>query len=328
MKTFSIFATAYLLLCFINLSCKKDSAIYSKGKEVLGLSKSALSTKQDVQGINILSFNILAPCWADPSYYPASSAPFLERVSRRQTIIDLLNSYENKVDVIALQEVAQIEFNYIAQALQSTFVGFQANHASTYWSNWVTATTPWELNGNAIFIKKERFDDISFEDYTASASGNHAALFTGKLKNEGDKQVRIASIHLDSDHAYNRKRELQAVLAKWLPLKNAMDIIAGDFNTETDATNIHTDIRKAGYYDVLEVLGKARQTHPWDTKYYGSDNWGIIDHIISRNSIPIEGAVIDFQLFDSYPKDEEMRINKNLQLSGSDHFPIFGSVGQ
>lgn len=276
--------------------------------------------------IRVMSFNILAPCWASSVYYPESTAPLLNRLIRRQTIIDLLKNNQSTVDVFALQEVSQIEFNYIKEALSLTHIGFQANHSPAYWLNWITSDIPWELNGNAIFVKRDRFSTVSFEDFPASGSGNHAALFTGTIKNADGRTVRIASVHLDSDHAYNRKNEMSAVLTKWLPLNNSTDIIAGDFNTETDATNIQSDLKKAGYFDLLEILGKAEQTHPWTSKYYGADNWGIIDHIVSRGSTPVDGSVMNFNLFNLYPNDEEMRINRNLQLSGSDHFPITGTM--
>lgn len=320
-------ATIICSMTLLLFSCTRNSfdqvppvEIYGKGNNYL-FKEAPIGTK-----VRVLTFNLLAPCWADPSYYPASSAPFLNRVSRRKAIIDLLTGYQNSVDVFALQEVAQVEFNYIREALKMTHVGFQANHAPSYWANWVTPANLWELNGNALFVSKNLFTNISFEDLPSSNSGNHSALFSGTIKSAGGLAVRVASVHLDSDHPYNRKNELGAVLAKWLPDTNTMDIIAGDLNTETDATNIQTDIRKAGYYDLLEVLGTARQTHPWDSKYYGADNWGIIDHIISRNSGPVSGSVADLNLFQLYPKDEEARININLQKSGSDHFPVTGIV--
>lgn len=276
--------------------------------------------------LSIMTFNILAPCWADPSYYPASTAPYLDRLARRQAIIALLKQYQQTVDVFALQEVAQVEFNAIRDALKQTHVGLQANHAPSYWANWVTPQTPWEPNGNAILVRKDRFTSLAFEDFASSSSGNHSALFTGTIRNSGGRTVRIASVHLDSDYPYNRKAELGAVLAKWGPRANTVDVIAGDFNTETDATNIQTDLKSAGYYDLLDLLGTASQTHPWNTKYYGADNWGIIDHIVSRGSAPRDGSVMNFNLFALFPTNEETRIIRNLQLSGSDHFPVVGTV--
>ena len=62
------------------------------------------------------------------------------------------------------------------------------------------------------------------------------------------------------------------------------------------------------------------------TIFSKADNWGIIDHIISRNSIPIEGSVFDSDLFELYPKNEVLRINRNMQLTGSDHFPVLGTM--
>ncbi len=320
-------AYLFLLVAMYSLSaCSKgnNESLYTESNNQ-NLS-APVSNARSSNNIRVMAFNILAPCWADPVYYPTSSAPFLNRTARRQIIIDFLKGYQNTVDVFALQEVAQVEFNFIKDALKLTHVGLQANHDPSYWSNWVTAATPWELNGNAIFVKKDRFTNIVFEDFPSSASGNHSALFTGTIRNSGGKILRVASVHLDSDYAYNRKSEMGAVLAKWKAQNNTTEIIAGDFNTETDATNIQADIQKAGYYDVLEILGTAGQTHPWDSKYNGADNWGIIDHIISRRSTPVDGSVMNFNLFNLYPNDEEMRINKNLQLSGSDHFPIMGTI--
>jgi endonuclease/exonuclease/phosphatase family metal-dependent hydrolase len=321
-------ASLFLFILF-SFSCTKNE-IENRGSSLAmnrSTPKSALASED--QTIHVFAFNILAPCWADPGYYPKSSASFLNRLDRRQAIIELLKSYQDKVDIFMLQEVAQAEFDFINEVLKSTHAGFQANHASWYWSNWITPLTPWEVNGNALFVSKTRFSSIDFEDFAASSSGNHAALFTGLINNSGGRMIRAASIHLDSDHAYNRKRELQAVLGKWpVGNNNYTDIIAGDFNTETNATNIQSDIKEAGFYDVLTVLGKARQTHPWNSKYYRSDNWGIIDHIISRNSTPIDGSVLDSQLFELYPKNEEMRINMNLQLTGSDHFPVTGTIAR
>jgi endonuclease/exonuclease/phosphatase family metal-dependent hydrolase len=320
-------ASLFSFLLIIGFSCKKTSfeEVPPEIKSI-GFNNNLFIETPSSNKIRVLSFNILAPCWADPSYYPASTAPLLNRLTRRKTIIDLLKSYQNSVDVFALQEVAQSEFNCLKEALKMTHIGFQANHASSYWSNWITPANPWEPNGNAIFVNKSLFTTISFEDFASSGSGNHSALFTATIKNSGGKMIRAASVHLDSDYPYNRKNELGAVLAKWLPKSNNLDIILGDFNTETDATNIQTDIKKAGYNDLLELLGTARQTHPWDSKYYGADNWGIIDHITYRNGSAVSGAVVDFNLFQLYPNNEEARININFQQSGSDHFPLTGVI--
>lgn len=305
-------------------SCIADIGA-STQPERLGPSDDAALGRSAPSGLGVLSFNVLAPCWAHPSYYPASAEPLLDRVARRRSIIDLLLAQAGTVDVIMLQEVAQAEFAFFNEALKQNFEGFYVNHAPTYWSSWITPVPAWEPNGNAIFVRRARFSTIAFRDLAASASGNHAALFSGVLKNS-TKTVRAASIHLDSDSSQNRRQELGAVLAAWPAQASAVDVIAGDFNFETDAGNLKADISKAGYLNVLEQLGTATQTHPWTSSYNGADNWGIIDHIITRNSTPLSGRVIDFDLFKTYPTDEVSRINSNLRLCGSDHFPLIGSV--
>ena len=305
-------------------SCMADIGA-STQPESLGPSNDAALNRSSASGLGVLSFNVLAPCWAHPSYYPASAEPLLDRVTRRRSIIELLLAQAATVDVIMLQEVAQAEFVFFHEALKQHFTGFYVNHAPTYWSSWITPVPAWEPNGNAIFVRRARFSTIAFRDLTASGSGNHAALFTGALKNS-TKTVRAASIHLDSDSAQNRKQELAAVLAAWPVQSATVDLIAGDFNFETDAGNLKADISKAGYVNVLESLGTASQTHPWTSSYNGADNWGIIDHIITRNSTPLSGRVIDFDLFKTFPDDEVSRINANLRLCGSDHFPIIGAV--
>lgn len=305
-------------------SCIADIGA-STQPERLGPPDDAALGRSAPSGLGVLSFNVLAPCWAHPSYYPASAEPLLDRVARRRSIIDFLLAQAGTVDVIMLQEVAQAEFVFFNEALKQNFEGSYVNHAPTYWSSWITPVPAWEPNGNAIFVRRARFSTIAFRDLAASASGNHAALFSGVLKNS-TKTVRAASIHLDSDSAQNRKQELGAVLAAWPAQASAVDVIAGDFNFETDAGNLKADISKAGYLNVLEQLGTATQTHPWTSTYNGADNWGIIDHIITRNSTPLSGRVIDFDLFKTYPNDEVARITANLRLCGSDHFPLIGSV--
>ena len=305
-------------------SCIADIGA-STQPERLGPPDDAALGRSAPSGLGVLSFNVLAPCWAHPSYYPASAEPLLDRVARRRTIIDFLLAQAGTVDVIMLQEVAQAEFAFFNEALKQNFEGSYVNHAPTYWSSWITPVPAWEPNGNAIFVRRARFSTIAFRDLAASASGNHAALFSGVLKNS-TKTVRAASIHLDSDSSQNRRQELGAVLAAWPAQASAVDVIAGDFNFETDAGNLKADISKAGYLNVLEQLGTATQTHPWTSSYNGADNWGIIDHIITRNSTPLSGRVIDFDLFKTYPTDEVSRINSNLRLCGSDHFPVIGSV--
>lgn len=275
--------------------------------------------------IRVLAFNVLAPSWAYPGLYPVAAAPYLDRALRRGHIIDFMRSRAANTDIFALQETTTVEFGYFKAAMPD-YVAFQAYHSPTYWSNWITADPPWEPNGVAIFVKATSFrKGGTFADVPLTDDGNHAAIFSGVHVASG-KAVRAMSVHLDSDSATNRNREFNAALG-YLPVKaGTVDVVAGDFNTDTDTGNFRTDLYNAGFVDVLHALGISDYTSPWSESYYGHGQWGIIDHVIARRATPRSGKVFNFGLFTRYPNDQDARIVANLQLSGSDHFPVEGVV--
>lgn len=276
--------------------------------------------------IRVLTFNILAPCWASPNYYPASAAAYLDRVYRRGKIISFLKS-RSSVDVISLQEVTQIEYDYIKDALKKDYVSFQSLHDPTYWANWITANPPWEPNGNAVFLKKSRFTDIDFQDIALSDDGNHA-VYAQVTDVNTNKKLRIAGIHLDSDHPYNRERELKALFTLMTSLPDVTDIVAGDFNIDINYTSLQQDIVKAQFSNVLATLGINDVTSPYSTTYYAHAKFGVIDNIIIRNGQALSGAVNNNGLFQLYPntKEEDPRVAMNMQLTGSDHFSVEGTL--
>ena len=281
---------------------------------------------RSIDCLKIMSFNILAPCWADPSLYPKDSWPYLDRVYRRDKIINFLLA-NSDVDVIALQEVTTIEFGFINAVLMNEYQGFQSLHAMDYWSNWITHNVPWEPNGNALFLKKTTFKNIAFNDVLLSDDGNHAAIAMAvhRLTN---KNVQVLSVHLDSDHAYNREREFQAALGLMVESSAQIDIIAGDFNIDITKANLSQDITKANFVNVLHEMGVNEVTSPYLGMYYANSVYGPIDSVLARNVVPNNANVFDFGLFRIYPnkKDETMRIVANFQRCGSDHFPISGTV--
>ncbi len=280
--------------------------------------------------VHIATFNILAPCWVIPSRYPASSAPFLDRALRRSHIIAYLKNVASSTDIIALQETTPIEFEYFKQALQKDFLSFNVSHDPNYWSNWKSPEVPWEPNGVAIFVKKTSFSHIVFHDLALSSDGNHSAYFEGVERKTGIA-VRAASVHLDSDHNELIEAELKALLAVMPPSNLTRDFIIGDFNTNTEAMAVKPHLVQAGFSDVLSSLGHEEWTSPYSDGDYTSREWGIIDHIVTRNAVPQEGHVNSFGLWKKYPmnektKNQDLRITANLQTSGSDHFPVSCTV--
>lgn len=51
-----------------------------------------------------------------------------------------------------------------------------------------------------------------------------------------------------------------------------------------------------------------------------------IDHLLVKGTTPFSGDVIDNGLWVKYPDESDIRVTQNLQLVGSDHFPIWGRV--
>lgn len=288
---------------------------------IASLLSSTLSTaRQKADAISVISFNVLAPCWASPKYYPSAALPFLDKKLRRPLIIDLLKKMGDKADIIALQETTQTEFYYFKKALQKNYYAFQANHAPHYWSSWNSSTIPVEPNGVALFIKRTSFSHVYFKNLALTQDGNHSAYFEGVQKSTG-KVVRAASIHLDSELSSNREKELNALLSV-MRSRASNDFIIGDFNFGTQSGTLHQYLSQNNFKDVLHTLHKEEWTHPFNEK--GDVNAGILDHIVVRNAKAIDGRVLNFGLWKLYPKDENQRIISNLQKTGSDHFPLYG----
>lgn len=274
--------------------------------------------------LKVITFNILAPCWASPSYYPTKALPYLPRELRRAKIIAFLKNNPT-ADVFTLAEVTKVEFDYIKDALSNNYVGFQSFHAPTYWSNWITIDPPWEPNGNAMFLKKGVFTNIQFSDISLSDDGNHAT-YAEAIHKSTNKKLRIASVHLDSDHSYNREREFNALLSFMPFLENTTDIIAGDFNVDIERATLQQDILKAGFTNILAALGNHELTSPYSSTYYKRAVWGVIDVVLARNAVPLDGNVFSFGLYQQYPNDEDSRIATNMNICGSDHFPVGATV--
>jgi endonuclease/exonuclease/phosphatase family metal-dependent hydrolase len=219
--------------------------------------------------------------------------------------------------------MSQSELPYIRQALGPDFVGFMAQNDADYWSNWLVPELPWEPNGTFVAVRNARFSGSLFQDLALSGSGNHAAAFEGVDRASG-RPVRIYSVHFDSDSNRNRRLEIEALLAEARPDATAVDVVCGDVNEETSLGSAGTLFRAADFVDVLAVLGQREPTHPFTSSYNRSPRWAIIDHILVRNGVPVEGSVIDFGL--DREEDEIARIEGNLRASGSDHYPVTATV--
>lgn len=275
--------------------------------------------------VSVMTFNVLAPIWAAPIYYPSTlDAALLGQQYRRARITALLQSAAPTTDAFCLQEVQASEFTAFAAALGTKFEGAMSANAPTYWSNWLTPGLPWQPNGTAIFVKRATLTKTSLRDIALTTDGNHAVLFEGSLRATG-RRVRIGSVHLDSDRGNNRVAEANALVAALPAVRGSLDIVCGDFNEDAATGSVSGLLAHEGYSDVLASLGNRESTHPWTSTYNRATMWGIIDHIVERGGTPMAGDVLDGGVWSI--SDEVARIEQNLRNVGSDHFPVTGTVG-
>jgi endonuclease/exonuclease/phosphatase family metal-dependent hydrolase len=273
----------------------------------------------------MVTFNVLAPVWAAPDWYPPDmDMSLLDADDRRARITAFLSSRAADTDVFCLQEVQESEFPAFLAAVGSGFAGAMSHNDRDWWSNWVVPEIPWAPNGTAIIVRRQAFSNLAFRDVALSGDGNHGEIVEGVHRATG-RRFRAASIHLDSDKEANRGREARALMSELPPAAGAIDVVCGDFNEDSVTGTAGGVMRRAGFVDVLDAVGNREPTHPWSSSFNGATRWAIIDHLTVRGAQPLSGDVLDFGGL-SIP-DELTRIETNFRTTGSDHYPVGGAAG-
>jgi endonuclease/exonuclease/phosphatase family metal-dependent hydrolase len=273
----------------------------------------------------MVTFNVLAPVWAAPDWYPPEmDMSLLDAAYRRARITAVLSARAADTDIFCLQEVQESELPAFLAALGGGFVGAMSHNDPDWWSNWVVPEIPWAPNGTAIIMRRQAFSNLAFRDVPLSDDGNHAELVQGVHRATG-RRIRAASIHLDSDVEANRRREARALMSELPPASNTTDVVCGDFNEDSVTGTVGGVVKRAGFVDVLESVGNREPTHPWSSSYNGATRWSIIDHLTVRGAEPLSGDVLDFGALEV--ADELARIEANFRATGSDHFPVAGVAG-
>ncbi len=290
----------------------------------------------------VVSFNILADCWAHPKWYDGNFLDQLSPEYRYPRIRKLITTFaeEQNVEVFLLQETqpAQVDDLFDMGGLKKNdWLVYHVAHDTDYWKSWWITDpaeielAPWTANhrdhGVTILAKKSAFTDVAFSTVSCS-TGNHQAKMSAK---RNGRPMTLFSIHYDSDSAANRQTELETTLGH-LPDSGEAIIIGGDFNIDTNSANLRSRIRAANFIDAFYELKIDEPTHPFSTQYYKSFNWSNIDHFLVRGFVPqLPSYVADGDLFQRFPvkpppQDEKGRIQANFDESGSDHFPIFLTI--
>jgi endonuclease/exonuclease/phosphatase family metal-dependent hydrolase len=312
----------------------------------------AVSARQATQ-VNVVTFNMLAPAFARPSAYPPESGPLLDTAPRSAVLRDTVarlatNVFQDgrflQADVIALQEVqpATLAALFLSGGLADTdWLVFHVAHREDYWSRYYVtdsdeiAEAPWTANyfghGNALLIRRSTVDNASLDAFRVvlnTEDGNRSPVFTGSING---RPVRITSVHFDGDVAGRRRSELQSHFTQLPPVAGQVDIIAGDFSTDTATGNTQHLVRRAGFVNGLFEVGGKGSTQPYSTKNYSSRNWVTLDHVLTRGATPRQGLIHTAGLFERFPvkatsgqrdDNEDARIQTALAEIGSDHFPV------
>jgi len=277
--------------------------------------------------IRIEAFNVLAPTWAHPSYYPAACAPLLTppltRVGRGITYVQ---DHMLDTDFLAYQESETTINSVLDGGLGANYLKYHVFHDNDYWASWITVDPPFNPNGVSVAVNSNKYDSCSFHDRELG-TGNHAAVAV--CRNIAiNRWFRFASVHFDSDFSSRRSTESSTLVA-WLnsdTSREYVDIIAGDYNADTVSGVMKNNIINAGFVDVLRAVGVAENTSPWT----GSGQ--NIDHLCVRGlrTTPVSGLVHSNDLWNLYPVQSgptgaaitDQRITRHMEITGSDHFPV------
>jgi len=274
--------------------------------------------------VKVGSFNILAPSWASPQFYPERSHALLFPSERRidRVVRFLLTNLKN-TDVLALQETEHGLDSRISQLLADKYVFFSVYHDDSYWAKWVTEDRPYRRNGVAIAVKKGVFDQVTSIDLPLG-TGNHAQVVICRHI-ALDRWFRIVSVHFELDETDIREQEVEAV-ANYLRSegngRSYVDVVAGDFNSDLDSDLFASLFFQNGFRDAHRHLDETYATHP---EKLGDD---CIDHILVRGNHvePIIATVHASDIMSAHPEGSEAhkeeRLARCLEFNGSDHFAI------
>ena len=261
--------------------------------------------------LSVATFNVLAPCYAQPSWYYPSSEPYMNTEFRRNRILQFLDSIKD-YDIIGLQEVTddtidnvggiaytrEGEFKYFASFLTKTHHAFFASHDRKYWASYFSnnpmSPYAWIKNGNVLFLKRSTFHHVTFSDVALGKGGNHAAMATCTHRASGRK-MRVMSVHLDSDIGGNRQSEWESIKTLLPDNPSLVDLVIGDFNANTqtgilaaDFANFNDD-GEAGKFKnaLLKITNDTgvmiyEQTHPFTSTFNDRHLHEKIDHIVYR----------------------------------------------
>ncbi len=281
------------------------------------------TSAREPPSLTVVSYNVLAPIWAAPRFYPdGMDVAVLDPMRRRAARQSLLRTIA--FDIACLQEVTESELAALLVDLGPSHAAFLARNGADYWSGWQTPELGWEPNGPAIVVRNDLAIDLVFRDVEVSTAGNHAAVLHLTHRASG-LDLRIVSVHLDADEQRTRLDELRALLRGLPALAGTVDVVAGDLNEGTAGTALGDALAAAGFADALDTLGVSAPTHPVFRPGDDLASLAVIDHVLTRGGRALDGRVVDSGVWAE--ASSATRIETHLRVAGSDHLPIVARIG-
>lgn len=346
---FKIFSLAFLFFTHITQAsaATSDKTIL---EEILAVSPPVVQTLAAPSAapsnvdLKISTFNVLAPCYATPIYYPDNCAQVIAntnyRLSKIATEVSALKT--GGTTVFCFQEITPemydgISATFTTIAGSGKFQKYVAYHDPNYWRTYQPDPLNPLPNGNAIFVLTDFWNILAWDNVstnpTGQGAGNHAAYVRLSSKTSPSHVFNVINVHLDSDHGGNRKKEIAGALSYLNANSQAGEaqLVVGDLNNTTEGGSIKQILDSAGMVNSKNPL---EATHPFSNGYNSNNNWYSIDHILFKYGTATalgDTTVRNHGLWDTYPilspdTNNPLRILANFDICGSDHFSVHGTI--
>lgn len=337
------FASFFLAFSFNAITAANAASIVNDMLEAKSKSNTALTVSTNID-LKLSTFNVLAPCFANPIYYPENCAQVIGDTAFRLNRIGLEIGALKKVgtSVFCFQEVTPEMYDGISSTFLALFgfgkfQGFVAYHDANYWRSYQPDPNNPVPNGNAIFILTDTWNILDLKDVSTNpngnGSGNHAAYAKISPKTGSSHVFHVMNVHLDSDHGGNRKKEVTGALTYLQDHAKPKEtqVLLGDMNNTTSSGSIKEALDAAGMVNTKDPL---EPTHPFSDDYNDNNNWASIDHITYKYGTATavgDTTIRNHGLWETYPvlspdTNNPSRILANFDICGSDHFSVHGTV--
>jgi mRNA deadenylase 3'-5' endonuclease subunit Ccr4 len=274
---------------------------------------------QEVSDFNVVTFNLLAPCYKRMKLDSTGSSKYRESeilskwLKRASGTLEYFNKeLYNKGDIIALQEF-WLEDEYCSLFLKDfKKFGYELHYLQRTGS---------KKDSVALAINKSIFEIKGRSDVTLCLHGDRVALILWLYHKKTEQNIIVANTHLSFPHSI--KDEIRQVKQVEI-LTNAINvytnenningssqIIAGDFNVELQS-QVCCHLKSTGLFNSVEILSpdNSNITNGFNNRNTGSINNG--NSIHNPIAIPIPSLSSNSDRFVSHR-------NHRFEELGVDH---------